>query len=271
VAKSIDGRVRSAGDLEAVYLHETHDLLAHLIGPNYYRLLGDQVQFHDGASFSDFFIHVEEMLSGGREQVRFPGAPEDQSLLGVGAWFAERAGADDGVPALAKATESIRAWLDESPPFRFYAGDLERHIEFPLSRHGLIFYASNLGKHRLLRLGSLLASMGKLFAEHGSALTVQEVVAVRDEFQRELESRLLYLSTQLVELLGGYFQALNSVIVSRRNATDTRTWSTIRMPESISSDVFRALYATALISHSYPYSRIADFTPETPAHLKQFY
>lgn len=264
-------RVQAAGDLEILFLHETHDLLAHIISNNYFTLLGDEVRFHHGAALSDFFLHVEELKSGGREKVAFPGAPEEQSLLSVGDWFVERASGQPAVTGLQRSSRELQEWLAEAPEFKFYSGELGRELVFPLSRGGMIYYFSNLSKHRLLRLGSLLAGLTKLLAENGQNLNPQELVGIREDFQSELQRRLLYLSTRLVELLGRYFQALNEVVVARRNGADLRNWQAIAFPPDTSSDVFRSLYVSVLVSHAYPYSRIADFIPATPPHLLEFY
>lgn len=271
MAKQQDPRVLTGGDLEVVYLFETHDLLARIIGREYYQLLGDEVSFHTSGRFDDFFVHVDELLSDSGHKATFEGAPTKQSLLAVGEWFTERAAAERAVPYLRRSSDALREWLAEAPSFRFFASEINRHLEFPLSRGGMIHYAATLSKHRLLRLGVLLSQLQQLIEAHGDSLTAHELMAVRESFQSELASRLNFLGTQLVELLGNYFLALNHVIVERRSQAGTNDARIMPMPLGLSSDVFREMYASTLVFKSYDHSRIFEFTPSTPTHRKGFY
>lgn len=271
MAKQRDPRVLSAGDLEVVYLYETHDLLARIIGPEYFRLVGDEVLFHTSGRFDDFFVHVEELLSESGQRSSFSEAPTEQSLVGVGDWFVARAKSERAAPALGRASTALRTWLADAPSFRFFAAEIGRHLEFPLSRRGMIYYSANLSKHRLLRLGTLLTRLHALLESHGETLSDHELMAVRDSFQAELRLRLSFLGTQLVELLGRYFQALNQLIVERRESAGTNDARLMPMPPGLSSDVFRELYSSTLVFKSYDHSRIFDFTPTTPPHRKGFY
>ncbi len=59
-------RIRSHGDLEVLILHEAHEMLADIIGPNLYKILGEapdqQVQFGNEQLFNLFLIRLVELF-----------------------------------------------------------------------------------------------------------------------------------------------------------------------------------------------------------------
>ena len=79
-----DPHIQSEADLEVVFLYETHDLLAAIIGPEYYHLLGNEVRFHSSSRFNDFFVHVDELFARGRENLPITPQPKRLSLFDAG-------------------------------------------------------------------------------------------------------------------------------------------------------------------------------------------
>lgn len=62
--------IQSEGDLEVVLLHETHSLLAEIIGPELYSVgvpPEESVQFHTRPSFTLFLILVIEFFAEGSQ------------------------------------------------------------------------------------------------------------------------------------------------------------------------------------------------------------
>lgn len=268
---SSNPRIGSEGDLEVTFLYETHDLLASLVGPEYYRCSSDQVMFHSASRFNDFYVHVDELCARGREKVPLSTGPVQMSLLDAGTWFSQHHSAEAKGAGFETAEKALQDWLDASPLFRFWGAEIGQHVEFQLSRRGMIHYAANLHKHRMLRLGSIFVGLSKLVASSGSPLSEHQVVAIRDSFVAELQNRLEYLSTRLVQLLGDYFLALNKIVGQRRVQAGTNDASRMTMPAGITSSVFRDLYSSTLVFHSYSDERILQFTPTAPLTMKAHY
>jgi hypothetical protein len=267
-------QIASAGDLEVTFLFETHDFLAGLIGPDYYALLGEppsEVRFHSEATFGAFFVHVDELLASPGDAVNVPGVSNPLSLLAAGRWFAGQHPDEARAAGFDSAHAALEDWVHTSPPFTFWCGDLDQHVSLQMSRGDMIYYAANLHKHRLLRLGRLLSKLDRLCRESGLVLNETQIIAVRDAFSQELESRLLYLASWLTEMLGAYFLALNAIIVDRRARAGTNDAQRMTVPDGVTSDVFRDLYCHTLVFHSYERERIAKFTPAVPLTLKMRY
>jgi hypothetical protein len=265
--------ITSVGDLEVAFLYECHDLLATLVGPDYYGTLGSppsEVRFHSEVTFGGFFAHVDELFATG-DRIKVPGLTGRLSLFDVGEWFVSKYPEEARANSLDTSQARLREWARASPTFKFWSGELGRHIEFPLSRQGMIYYLANLHKHRLLRLGSLLTRLGDLCHAHGIALRADEIVAIRESFSEELHSRLEYLASWLTELLGAYFLAVNSIIVHRYRQAGTNEARKMRMPDGVTSDLMRDLYSSTLVFRSYPAERITRFTPVVPTILKERY
>jgi hypothetical protein len=267
-------QIASEGDLEVTFLFETHDLLAGLIGPDYCTLLGEppsEVRFHSPATFGAFFVHVDELLASPGDAVNVPGVSNPLSLLAAGRWFIEQHPDEARAAGFDSAHATLEAWVHASPPFRFWCGDLDQHVSLRMSRGDMIYYAANLHKHRLLRLGRLLSKLDRRCRESGLVLNETQIIAVRDTFSQELESRLLYLASWLTEILGAYFLALNAIIVDRRERAGTNDARRMPMPSGVTSDVFRNLYCHTLVFHSYEKERIERHTPVVAPTLKMRY
>src|SRR5438309_2328329 len=214
--------ITTEGDLEIVFLHETHSLLADVISDQYYKTLGTpavEVSFHSRATLLGFLIHVEELIAEAKGTVTIEGKPLSMSLLGAAERFCEHHPEEAKQAGLAESVVALRSWLNTAVDFRFRG--IDSMLSLPLTRRKQIWYAANLGKHHLLRIGALSADLRERLAKKQIPLEGADFAMLREPFVEELESRLLYLATWLVELLGRLFLALNRVVVTRRTAAVT--------------------------------------------------
>jgi len=165
----------------------------------------------------------------------------------------------------------LQEWVAVAPPFRFWCGALERHIEFAISRREIIHFAANLSKHSLLRLGRIMRRIRAQCSNAGIDLENLDVVHVREPFVAELESRLAYLASWLVELLGALFLALNALVTHRYSLKGTNRTEEMIMPAGITSDALRDLYGGVLVFKHYDPERIRRYTPRVQDILKMRY
>jgi hypothetical protein len=271
---SAEFKIVSAGDLEVILLYENHSLLADIISSNYYGLVGSppsEVRFHSSSALGDFLVHVDELFAEGRSNVEIDGQNSNQSLFGAALWFCESYRAEAEVARLYSACEQLREWISAEPVFSFWCGALDSEINFALSRRAMINFAANLHKHGLLRLGHLMERLRDRCAESGLQVLGLDIVAVRDPFIEELESRLLYLSSWLVELLGAYFLGINSVVTARYNLDRPNDVGRMRMPHGVTSDAIRDLYGSTLVFKNYHPERISGHTPTVRDLMKVRY
>jgi Flp pilus assembly protein TadB len=154
---------------------------------------------------------------------------------------------------------------------KFWCPDVDTEFQFRMTRADLIKFAANFSKHRLLRLNTLLEQLRALTRRAGREVQGTQLVAVREPFVVEVQSRLLYLASWLVELLGGVFSALNTVVVTRSNVERTNDVRKMRMPEGVTSDAICNLYGDTLVFKRYDEERIARFVPRVPDLLKLRY
>jgi hypothetical protein len=272
--KPDDLKITSAGDLEVVLLSENHSLLADIISPNYYLPVGSppyEVRFHNLTAFWNFLVHVDELFAEGPENVHIAGRRCNLSLFEAAEWFSKTFPVEAEAARLCSACAHLRDWIDTCPAFGFWSGVLGSQIEFNLSRCKMIHFAANLRKHKLLRLGRLMRQIRGLCAEGGYTLPNNDVIAVREPFIQELESRLLYLSSWLVELLGAYFLAVNSVVAARYDLNSTNDARKIHMPSGVTSGAIRDLYGSVLVFQDYRPERITAYTPVVQDWLKRRY
>jgi hypothetical protein len=117
----------------------------------------------------------------------------------------------------------------------------------------------------------LSADLRKRLAEEGVLAKGADIAVLREPFVVEVESRLLYLGTWLVELLGRLFLALNRIVLGRRITAGTNDTRLMPMPEGVTSDAMRDLYGATLTFKSYDDDRILAFVPNTPELLKRRY
>lgn len=264
--------IMSEGDLEVVLLYENHELLADIISPNYYDLLGDppsEVHFMSAAAFRSFIVRVEELFAEGT--VAIDGMPLKLSLLSAVERFCQRRPEEALETGLSASSESLRKWVDAKPPFSFWCGDLDKQIELALSRRQMINFAANLHKHSLLRLGIFMKQLHDLCKKQGLQLCGADLVAVREPLIEEIESRLHYLASWLVELVGPYFEALNAVVARRYNLTRTNDVARMVIPQGVTSNALRDLYGSTLVFKNYDVNRIRRFIPSVPDILKTRY
>jgi hypothetical protein len=87
-------KVTTAGDLEAVILAESFELLSDIVGPYMYRVSGEpgqqQAMFVSSELLALFYIRVHEFLADATDISRAAGVPSSLSLLSGGLWLAER-------------------------------------------------------------------------------------------------------------------------------------------------------------------------------------
>ena len=96
--------IQSEGDLEVVLLHETHSVLAEIIGPELYAVGGippeQSVLFHTRSSFNLFLVLVVEFFAEGTRSACINSKFQNWSLLKGLRWFCDR-----------YADESSDSWL----------------------------------------------------------------------------------------------------------------------------------------------------------------
>jgi hypothetical protein len=272
--KAGDFRITSPGDLEVVLLYETHLLLGNVISTDYYDLRGSppfEVSFRNDAVFGDFLVHVEELFALGSNHVQLGGRERQLSLFAASEWFSKQHPVEADGAGLSSACKQLREWLDTDRTLDFWCGALRRDIQLDLSRRRMIYFAANLHKHGLFRLGRLMEIVRTLGERSGLRFSNADLIAVRDPLIEELNGRLEYLASWLVEMLGAYFLALNSVIVGRYNRNPTNDVRMMRMPPGVTSDAIRDLYGSTLVFHRYSRERIASCIPVVPELLKRRY
>jgi len=267
--------IKTAGDLEAVFLHETQELLSDLIlADEFYDLLGDppcQVQFRTRGLFHAFLVRLEELLAEATVP-RVAGISNRQaSLLDLSTWFCFEHADEARACGLTAATETLRDWMATTRDVRYWCPALDTHVTVSLSRREMVWFAANLHKHSLFRIGRLLAKLQKRCSEAGLNLTASELIDVRSPFFTELESRLEYLSTWMIDQLGQVLLALNAVITGRHASRKTSEGRSVELASASSAEPILELYGDALAFMRYPEERIRACLPTTPPLLKMRY
>ncbi|HPO08791.1 MAG TPA: hypothetical protein PLZ55_09005, partial [bacterium] len=243
--------IQSEGDLEVVLLHETHSLLAELIGPDLYSVHGDEpeqsVLFHTRATLNLFLILVVEIFAEGPRSACINQKYQNWSLLKGLHWFCDRYTDEAKSAGLHDTLSAIETWAAKDVPFSFWCPDVDKNISFSLKNDQLISFAANTAKHHLFRLTDLLGKLESLCVNAGYSFTPQQFSAVLASMTEEVRSRMQYHSSYLVELLGNLFLALNRLVVTRSRQNPTDLLIEINMPAGITSDVFRHLYASVMV------------------------
>lgn len=269
--------IRSEGDLEVVLLHESHDLLAEIIGPELYAIGGNppdqQVLFHTHSAFNLFLILVVEFFAEGTQSAYIDEKFQNWSLLKGLRWFCNTHPEESTETKLENSVADIEAWLAREVPFSFWCPDVddEAAIQFTLKNDQLVNFGANTAKHHLLRLSELLGKLENLCMKEGYSFSPQELSAVLASMIEELRSRLQYHSTHLIELLGKVFFSLNSVIKIRFRNNPTNRVSDMIIPAGVTSSVFMDLYGSVLVFKNYDDARILKHTPVTTRFLKMRY
>jgi hypothetical protein len=267
--------IQSDGDLEVVVLHESHGLLADIISPDIYGVAGappDQnVFFHSRVSFAMFLVHLTELLAEGARSALIAGRYQNWSLLRGLSWLCARHASEAQSSGLTDAVSTLDTWLSASDKATFWCPDVSKEVTLVLPRQQIALVACNTTKHHLLRLGDLIQKLNVWSTTAGYNFSAQELAAVLTCMAEEVRGWMEYHSTYLIELLGRVFAALNKFIRERYAENSTNDDRMMRMPEGITSDVFRGIYGSVLVFKRYHDSRILSLVPVTGHHLKGQY
>src|SRR5205085_4023644 len=231
--------IRSEGDLEVVVLHETHSLLADIIGPQLYCINGSPpeqtAQFHDRPNFDLFLILSVELFAEGARSAYINNNFQNWSLLKGLSWLATKYPQEAQEAGLDTASENLIVWLDREVPFEFWCSDVDLDVKLLLKNDRLISFGANTAKHHLLRISELIGKLNSLCVNAGYTFTPQQLVAVLHCMMEEVRSRLMYHSTYILELLGKLFFSLNRLIWARYNKKPTNRVIDMNFPSGITS------------------------------------
>lgn len=256
-------------------LHETHSLLADIIGPELYSIMGsspDQTaQFHDRHSFDLFLILSIELFAEGARSAYINNRFQNWSLLKGLSWLATQYPQEAQETGLDTSLANLAAWLDREVPFEFWCSDVDLQIKLLLRNERLIHFGANATKHHLLRITELIAKLDSLCVRAGYSFTSQQLIAVLHSMVEEVRSRLMYHSTYILELFGDLFLSLNRLIWARFNLNPTNRVMEMDFPNGITSDIFRDLYGSVLVFKRYDDARITSYTPTTTQWLRLRY
>lgn len=267
--------IQSEADLEIVLLHENHELLATIIGPELYGIYGERpdqnILFHNSSSFAYFLILVVELFAEGSRAAFIEGKNLNISLFEGMQRFNVNHPKEASQSRLTEAIVELEAWLTDTPTFDFWCGEIQQQIIFPLENRQFINFCSNGTKHSLIRLNLLFGKLQRHLTVAGYEVTAQELVPVLDAFLEEAKSRMYYHATYIIELLGKYFLAINEIISMRWEENPTNRVREMNIPAGYSSDVFANLYGSVLVFKRYDTKRISDYTPTTSKYFKLRY
>jgi len=211
-------------------------------------------------------VHVQELIEEG-DNVRV-GDVKRLSLLDGIAWLCSVYPDEALQVGLGQATTDLADWISAERDVTFWCGDLGKTISLKMSRGRLINFAANYSKHGLLRTRRLMQGLSGYTKASGLVLSLAELASLRDSFRGEIENRLLYLSSWLVELIGAFWYALNELVVRRLALQNTNDESKMRMPRGVAADFFRNLYGSTLVFKSYERERITRHVPRVSDLLK---
>ena len=267
--------IQSEGDLEVVLLHETHSVLAEIIGPELYSVGGtppeQSILFHTRSSFNLFLILVVEFFAEGPRSASINHKFQNWSLFKGLRWFCERYPDEAKAAGLQEAVSSLESWVAKDVHFQFWCPDVNTDVSFSLKNEQLMSFGANTAKHHLFRLSDLLGKLESLCVNAGYSFTAQQFPAVLASMIEEVRSRLEYHSSYLVELLGNVFFALNKLIKARFDQNPTNCVKEMTAPAGVTSDVFRDLYGSVMVFKRHDDSRIRDYTPVATRYLKMRY
>jgi hypothetical protein len=265
--------ILSEGDLEVVVLDEAHSALAEIIGSSLYKINDKQteIRFHTDIHFKYFLVALVEFFAEGVRSAFVGPRYMNLSILTGLEWLCQKHPRECLVAGLTTAVETLRTWVDAEVPFDFWCPNANKQISFPLKNEQLIRFGANATKHGLFRVSKLLESLNKLCEKSGYALTPQEMSAVLKDMLTEANSRLLYHSTRIVQLLGEVFFALNNLIERRFARNPTNDCRLMDIPSGVTSDVFVGLYGEVMVFKRYTIARIRDHLPHTDKCLMMRY
>jgi len=267
--------IRSEGDLEIVLLHETHGLLADIINPDLYFVGGtspDQsVLFHTHSSFDLFLILLIEFIAEGQKSAYIDKKYRNLSLLTGLLWLCDKHKNEGEESGLNIAILKFNSWIKREAAIKFWCPEVDTEIEFMLSNEQLISFGANTTKHHFLRLSTLFGKLESKCNKAGYVFSPQQLSAVLPSMIDEVNNRLQYHSSYIIELLGNVFISLNALIIRRFENNPTNRVLEMEFPEGVTSDTFKDMYGSVLVFKRYERSRISNYTPITTHYLKLRY
>lgn len=268
-------RISSAGDLEIVVLYEAHSLMADIISPQLYHVVGQpdaqNVHFHGRPAFRLFAIRAAELWSEAADNVAVSGVPKNLSILNGLAWVTEQI-PEGSAKNLATAVGSLRVWLDTVDPCRFWCPEINRELNLPVPRRSLWNAWANAEKHTLLRLQQVMRNIKTWATAVDIKLRDEHLPAVLASFIEWASGYCEYHATMVAELIGKAFWQLNVLIEERWRANNCSNNSgTISHPVGTSSSFFKGLHTDLLVFHRYNEARILPLTPHTSPSFKTIY
>jgi hypothetical protein len=267
---------KTAGDVEAVTLAESYDLLSSVVGPYMYQVSGapgeQQAIFASAEIQALFYIRVHEFLAEAPVRSSPTSVPHALSLFSGGGWIAQRHPTRAKRTGLEDAYNRADQWFSRVHRIVFWAPSISRHLRLELPMKTLIAMRANLEKHQLLRLEQEIQRLHSKCIQSGCHLSVIEAVAVREEFESHVRGMLEYHATQVAELIARYFLALYRFIRELYLEHPTNNLDQISAPPDISDDVFRYMYAATIVGFArWTESRIESSIPTTAPAFKQSY
>ena len=265
-------RISSAGDLEVAVIHEAHSLMASIVSPLLYEVVGDSpsqiVRFKTREAFDLFAIRVVELASPSRDNVRVAGAPSNFSMLSGLQWLGPHL-TEPSAPALRDATQTLSDWLQTADRCHFWCGGLATHFTLSIQRAQLWNIFGNGIKHSFLRLQRIIDQLG--CADSGQPVTGTEVLHVLESFMSWLDGYCDFHSTMLLELVGRVLGTLNQVIVDRWEANGRVNDSRLMKHPADTSEFFQGLHVQVIVFQRYDGARIWDLVPATSSSLQGVY
>jgi len=267
--------IDSDADLEVIILREAHSFLATLMHPDIYEVAGKQpnqnIFFKSHASWELFLILATEFFSEGVKNYRTKNKYSNMSLFEGIKWFCSKYEKESNESGLKESFSNLEKWITEEHEYNFYCGEIAKDIKIYFSRKDLINFCSNITKHNILRLSTVLSKLMKIYKKYGYNLSHSEVLATLDDFEEYIRGAMEYYASYFVELLGSVFLSLNEIICRRYKKQKTNDARKMKYPDGISSDTFRDLYSSTLVFQCYDQKRIKDYTPKTWKYLKKNY
>ena len=264
--------IQSEGDLEVVLLHETHSVLADIVGPELYTVGGippeQSVLFLTRSSFNLFLVLVVEFFAEGTPSAHINSKFQSWSLLKGLRWFCDTYPDEASDSGLRGAVSDLETWVAKQVHLQFWCPDVNSDISLSLTNEQLISFGANTAKHHLLRLSTLMGKLEKLCVKERYSFTPQQFPALLASMIEEVRSRLQCLSSYLLELLGNVFLALNTLIKARFAKNPANRVNDMTIPAGVTSEVFRNLYGSVMVFKRYDDSRIRDYTPVTTRFRK---
>lgn len=264
------------GDLVAVILAESFDLLGRIVGPYMYTVApdrdGDVASFQTAEMHALFCIRVHEFLADATRVSPGTQLPQSLSLLNGGAWIADHDADRADRTELRAAYGRAISWFAREQRIVFWSGSLQRHLRLTLPMSGLLSMRANMEKHQLLRLAKEIERLHGRCTAAGCDLTMAQSVAARPEFEAHVKGMLEYHSTEIAEHVGGCLRALHAYASDIYRANPTNNLDLATAPSDLSDDVFRYMYTSTVFQLSqWTEHRIVSATPRTPASLKKPY